>query len=161
MPLVKQLLSFQFLTLSGTISISFDFYHKHKHEHAAMKAEGFSVDDRKLVENYGYGSSNYSPNYGYGSVSGRNYGTNYGYGSASNYGTNYGYGSSNYGTNYGIAKNYGVTGGTRRLMGTLYGGTNTMLDKIRSMVRTIKARLEGTESGPITVKVEEPADNYG
>jgi hypothetical protein len=123
-----------------------------------MKAEGFSVDDRKLAENYGYGSSNYSPNYGYGGSNyygSSNYSPNYGYGS-SNYGTNYGYGSSNYGTNYGIAKNYGVTGGTRRLL-----ETSSMLEKIRIMVRTIKARLEGTESGPITVKIEEPADNYG
>jgi len=127
-----------------------------------MKAEGFSVDDRKLVENYGYGSSNYSPNYGYGGSNydgSSNYSPNYGYGSSSNYGTNYGYGSSNYGANYGIANNYGVTGGTRRLIGT--GGKLSMLDKIRSMVRTIKARLEGTESGPITVKIEERADNYG
>jgi len=80
-----------------------------------MMAEGFSVEDRKLVENYGYGvgSNNYSPNYGYGSSNyspnygygESNYSPNYGYGS-SNYSPNYGYGSSNYSSNYG-ASNYG------------------------------------------------------
>jgi len=71
-----------------------------------MMAEGFSVEDRKLVENYGYGagSNNYSPNYGYGSS---NYSPNYGYGE-SNYSPNYGYGSSNYSPNYGYgSSNYG------------------------------------------------------
>jgi hypothetical protein len=130
-----------------------------------MKAEGFSVDDRRLVENYGYGSSNYSPNYGYGGSNyygSSNYSPNYGYGSSnyatSNYATNYGYGSSNYSPNYGygssVANNYGVTGGTRRL--SFWG-------RIQAMVKTIKEQIKGTESGPlkIPVKIEPAADNYG
>jgi len=177
-----------------------------------MKGEGFSVEDRKLVENYGYGygSSNYSPNYGYGSSNyspnygygSSNYSPNYGYGSsnyspnygyggsnyssnygASNYGygsnnysPNYGYGSSNYSPNYGYGSNYspsnysphhnyGIAGGSRRLFG----------DVLRNMIDTIKARLEGTAEGPLTVKVPveddtptarveadaEAPDNYG
>ena len=112
-------------------------------------AEGFTIEQRKLIENYGFAlSSNYGSNYALGGY-GSNYGSNYGYGSnnvygrISNYSPNYGYGSgyggSNYAENYGYGsnygpKNYGTVGGSRRL---------EFKSRIEGIIEKIKGRIEG------------------
>jgi len=149
-----------------------------------MMTEGFSVEDRKLVENYGYGSSNYSPNYGYGSSNyspnygygSSNYSPNYGYGSSnyssnygasnygygsSNYSPNYGYGSSNYSPNYGYGSNYSPSNYSTHHNYGIAGGSRRLnfLSKIQNIVEEIKARLSGRADGPLTVKISVDDDD--